>query len=84
MLAGIQSEIKQLQAEEAAPAGAASRRGRGAARRAAARRLDGAHGSGGARAGSFTASIDHERRVDALIPAAPPSQYGGVVGIAMQ
>jgi cell wall-associated NlpC family hydrolase len=34
-------------------------------------------------AGSFTASIDSTPS-DSLIPAAPPAQYGGVVGLAMQ
>ena len=67
-----------------APAGTASRPGRSQARRAAARRLDGSHGSGRAQRRQL-----HRRRstdaspVDALIPAAPPAQYGGVVGLAM-
>ena len=46
MLAGIQSEIKQLQAEEARRQAQLSGRGRGPARRAAAGGVDGPHGGG--------------------------------------
>ena len=83
MLAGIQSEIKQLQAEEArrqvqlraqAEARLAAQQRAASSARAAAAELS---------AGSFTDSTD-ANPVDALIPAAPPSQYGGVVGLAMQ
>ena len=83
MLAGIQSEIKQLQAEEArrqvqlqreAEARLAAQQRAASTARAAATELA---------AGSFTASIDSTPS-DSLIPAAPPAQYGGVVGIAMQ
>ena len=83
MLAGIQSEIKQLQAEEArrqvqlraqAEARLAAQQRSASTARAAAAELS---------AGSFTDSTD-ANPVDALIPAAPPSQYGGVVGLAMQ
>ena len=83
MLAGIQSEIKQLQAEEArrqaqlqreAEARLAAQQRAASAARATATELAG---------GSFTASIDSTPS-DSLIPAAPPTQYGGVVGLAMQ
>ena len=83
MLAGIQSEIKQLQAEDArrqvqlqreAEARLAAQQRAASTARAAATELA---------AGSFTASIDSTPS-DSLIPAAPPAQYGGVVGIAMQ
>ena len=83
MLAGIQSEIKQLQAEEArrqvqlqreAEARLAAQQRAASTARAAATELA---------AGSFTASIDSTPS-DSLIPAAPPAQYGGVVGLAMQ
>jgi cell wall-associated NlpC family hydrolase len=83
MLAGIQSEIKQLQAEEAlrqaqlqreAEARLAAQQRAASTARATATEIA---------AGSFTASIDSTPS-DSLIPALPPSQYGGVVGIAMQ
>ena len=83
MLAGIQSEIKQMQAEEArrqeqlraqAEARLAAQQRAASTARTAAVELS---------AGSFTASID-STPVDSLIPAAPPAQYGGVVGLAMQ
>ncbi len=83
MLAGIQSEIKQLQAEEArrqaqlqreAEARLAAQQRAASTARAAATELA---------AGSFTDSIDSTSS-DSLIPAAPPAQYGGVVGLAMQ
>ena len=68
MLAGIQSEIKQLQAEEARRQAAARGRGRGPARRAAARSIDWpARAAAEIAADSFTASID----VDAVRLADP-------------
>ena len=89
MLAGIQDEIRQLQAEEArrqarlraeAEARLAAQQRAASTARAAATELA---------AGSFTASIDASASTDSassdsLIPAAPPAQYGGVVGLAMQ
>jgi peptidoglycan DL-endopeptidase CwlO len=83
MLSGIQSEIKQLQAEEAA-------RQAQLKREAEARLLAQQQARSSARAqvaelavGDFTSAVD-SGVTDATIPAAPPSQYGGVVGVAMQ
>jgi peptidoglycan DL-endopeptidase CwlO len=83
MLAGIQSEIRQLQAEEARRQ--AQLRAQAEARLAAQQRAASTARTAAAElsAGSFTASSDSSP-VDALIPAAPPAQYGGVVGLAMQ
>jgi cell wall-associated NlpC family hydrolase len=83
MLAGIQSEIKQLQAEEAARQ--AQLRAQAEARLASQQRAASSARTAAAElsAGSFVESTD-ANPVDALIPAAPPSQYGGVVGLAMQ
>ena len=67
-----------------APAGAASRPGRGPARRTAARCLDGSRCSDGAQRPAASPPRSTRRRSDSLIPAAPPAQYGGVVGLAMQ
>jgi cell wall-associated NlpC family hydrolase len=85
MLAGIQTEIKQLQAEEARRQAqleaqararlAAQQRAASAARVQVADLAAADVSSGADSGGGFTPS---------LIPAAPPSQYGGVVGIAMQ
>jgi peptidoglycan DL-endopeptidase CwlO len=83
MLAGIRSEIRQLQAEEARRQ--AQLRVQAEARLAAQQRAASTARTAAAElsAGSFTASSDSSP-VDALIPAAPPAQYGGVVGLAMQ
>jgi peptidoglycan DL-endopeptidase CwlO len=83
MLAGIRSEIRQLQAEEARRQ--AQLRAQAEARLAAQQRAASTARTAAAElsAGSFTASSDSSP-VDALIPAAPPAQYGGVVGLAMQ
>ena len=84
MLAGIQTEIKQLQAEEAA-------RQVQLRREAEARLLAQQRQHASARmqavelaANDFSSEIDSASTTDASIPTAPPSQYGGVVGIAMQ
>ena len=80
MLAGIQSEIKQLQAEEARRQAQLQRGGRGTAGRAAARRLDGSRGGNASSRPAASPPRSTRRPSDSLIPAAPPSQYGGVVG----
>ena len=84
MLAGIQSEIKQLQAEEAA-------RQERLRREAEERLLAQQRAQTMARtqvaelsADHFSSAIDDSQAGEASIPVAPPSQYGGVVGIAMQ
>jgi cell wall-associated NlpC family hydrolase len=83
MLAGIQTEIKQMQAAEARRQAQlkAEAEARIAAQQRAASlaRTD----ATAVAADSFTASIE-SGNTPSLIPAAPPSQYGGVVGIAMQ
>jgi len=83
MLAGIQTEIKQMQAEEA-------RRQAQLKREAEARLLAQQQAQSTARtqvtelaANDFSPATDQSTS-DSSIPAAPPSQYGGVVGIAMQ
>jgi cell wall-associated NlpC family hydrolase len=87
MLAGIQTEIKQLQAEEARRQAQlqAEARARLAAqqRSAAAARIEAAALS---TTDEFSSALDSGggSTADALIPAPPPSQYGGVVGVAMQ
>ena len=85
MLAGIQTEIKQLQAEEARRQAqiVANARARLAAqqRAASAARVQVAEVT----ADEFSSALDTgDSSADLGIPAAPPSQYGGVVGIAMQ
>ncbi len=81
MLAGIQSEIRQLQAEEARRQAriVAEARARLAAQQNAA-------SAARVQALEVTTPVDSgaSDSSDSLIPAAPPSQYGGVVGIAMQ
>ena len=81
MLAGIQSEIRQLQAEEARRQAriVAEARARLAAQQSAA-------SAARVQALEVTTPVDSSASdsSDSLIPAAPPSQYGGVVGIAMQ
>ena len=87
MLAGIQTEIKQLQAEEARRQAQlqAEARARLAAqqRSAAAARIQQTALS---TTDEFSSALDSgdASTPDALIPAPPPSQYGGVVGVAMQ
>jgi len=83
MLAGIQDEIKQLQAEEAV-------RQAQLRREAEARLLAQQRQQASARTQALELSTNDfspesdTSSTDASIPAAPPSQYGGVVGIAMQ
>ena len=88
MLAGIQTEIRQLQAEEAQRQArlAAEARARLAAAQSAAAVAQAAQASTDA----FSTSVDIDSQTDvsllsdAGLAAPPPSQYGGVVGIAMQ
>jgi len=82
MLSGIQSEIRQLQAEEARRQ--VQLRAQAQARLAAQQRAASTARSAAAEltADSFTASLDAAPS-DSAIPAAPPAQYGGVVGLAM-
>ena len=85
MLAGIQSEIKQLQAEEAAPAGAARRRRPGpASPRSSARPRRRGRQAPDIAAADFTSALAATSSDCHRSPPPPPSQYGGVVGIAMQ
>jgi cell wall-associated NlpC family hydrolase len=84
MLSGIQTEIAQLQAEEArrqAQIEAQARARLAAQQRAAsAARLQAVE----IPTADFSPASDSGGSVDTSIPAAAPSQYGGVVGIAMQ
>jgi cell wall-associated NlpC family hydrolase len=85
MLAGVQTEIRQLQAEEARRQAqlAAEARFRFAALRSAAveARAQGAELA----TDDFSFTLDAAGgSADATFPAAPPSQYSGVVGVAMQ
>ncbi len=88
MLAGIQTEIKQLQAEEAQRQARLAAEAR--ARLAAAQSAAAAAQAAQATADSFSSGVDTGSPADASVlsdpglPAPPPSQYGGVVGIAMQ
>ena len=91
MLAGIQSEIKQLQAEEAARQArlAAEARARLEAQQRAqsAARAQAAAITADDFTSAVTSDISSDDSAPALAPTparAPPSQYGGVVGIAMQ
>jgi peptidoglycan DL-endopeptidase CwlO len=92
LLAGIQSEIKQLQAEEAARQArlAAEARARLEAQQRAQRaaQAQAAEIAADGFASPITSDISSDDPALALAPAAaaaaPPSQYGGVVGIAMQ
>jgi cell wall-associated NlpC family hydrolase len=86
MLAGLQGEIKQLQAEEARRQAqlAAEARARLAQQQRAASLIQtlGADSNG-----DLTAAADPGSSTPpaaTAVPAAPPSQYGGVVGLAMQ
>jgi cell wall-associated NlpC family hydrolase len=91
MLAGIQSEIKQLQAEEARRQARLAEEARArfaaqqqaAAAAANAQRVAAADASTAELAAPGIQLLDTAAPVD-TIPPAPPSQYGGVVGIAMQ
>jgi cell wall-associated NlpC family hydrolase len=85
MLAGIQTEIAQLQAEEARRQAqlAAEARARFAAQQQAA--------SSAARTQVADAAVEDFASLDtsgtpleSAIPAPPPSQYGGVIGVALQ
>ena len=89
MLAGLQSEIRQLQAEEARRQAqiAAQARARLAAQEraaASAARAQEAQAVPATAVADPSTSIAPADSGDELIPAAEPSQYGGVVGIAMQ
>jgi cell wall-associated NlpC family hydrolase len=92
MLAGLQSEIRQLQAAEARRQAqlAAQARARIAAQERAAASAARAQDAQDAQATQATVvpdpstSITPAESSDPSIPAAAPSQYGGVVGIAMQ
>jgi cell wall-associated NlpC family hydrolase len=83
MLAGIQTEIKQLQAEEAVRQ--AQLRREAEARLLAQQRQQAAARTQALELSTndFSSEVD-SGSTDASIPTAPPSQYGGVVGIAMQ
>ena len=83
MLAGIQTEIKQLQAEEARRQAQLVAQAR--ARLAAQQRAASASRVAGRRARRRRLSRSAVGTSDYLTPTPPPpSQYGGVVGIAMQ
>ncbi len=81
MLSGLEAEIAQLQAEEARRQAiiAQQARARLAAQQAAAAAASRSHAQL-----LEAAPISPSDSGDSLIPAAAPSQYGGVVGIAMQ
>jgi cell wall-associated NlpC family hydrolase len=94
-LAGLQAEIRQLQAEEARRQAqlAAQARARLAAQQRAAESASRAQATQAAQAAQAaqdavvpdsSTSIAPSDVSDPAIPAAAPSQYGGVVGIAMQ
>ncbi len=89
MLAGIQDEIQRLKAEEARRQAmlAAQARARLAAAQGAAK-AQAAQATAStftpALGASSTASVDPTALADAGVPSPPPSQYGGVVGLAMQ
>lgn len=84
MLAGIQSEIQQLQAEEARRQARLEAQAR--ARLAAQRAQAAARAQTSYQTLSLSSSVSDDGIPDATPepPPAPPSQYGGVVGIAMQ
>ncbi len=85
MLAGIQTEIVQLQAEEARRQAqlAAEARARFAAEQQAASQARTQIADSAV--ADFTSTPDTgSSPLDAAIPAPPPSQYGGVIGVAMQ
>lgn len=84
MLAGLEDEIRQLQAEQARRQArlAAEASARLAAEQRAA---DGARAQAAeSRADDFSAAIDSSGSAYEAIPPAAPSRYGGVAGIAMQ
>ncbi len=86
-LAGIQDEIRQLQEEEARRQAvlAAQARARLAAQQAAANaaRVAASDAATAAPAAATATDVAAVTSEDVIAPA-PPSQYGGVVGIAMQ
>lgn len=86
MLAGLQSEIRQLQAEEARRQArlAAQARARLAAQERAAESASRVQATQAALVPDSSTAISPPDSGDEFIPAAPPSRYGGVVGIAMQ
>jgi len=87
-LAGIQDEIKQLQAEEARRQAvlAAQARARLAAQQAAANaaRVAASDAAAAPAAEPATVVAADTTPTEDVTTAAPPSRYGGVVGIAMQ
>jgi len=85
-LAGLQAEIRQLQAEEARRQAqiAAQARARLAAQARASESASRAAAAQASAVPDFSTSIAPPDSADEFIPAAAPSQYGGVVGIAMQ
>lgn len=86
MLAGLQNEIRQLQAEEARRQArlAAQARARLAAQERAAESASRLQVTQAALVPDPSAAISAPDSGDEFIPAAAPSRYGGVVGIAMQ
>ena len=86
MLAGLQSEIRQLQAEEARRQAqlAAQARARLAAQERAAESAARAQAVQATAVPDSSTSITPADSGGEFIPTAAPSQYGGVVGIAMQ
>jgi cell wall-associated NlpC family hydrolase len=83
MLAGIQTEIAQLQAEEARRQAqlAAEARARFASQQQAAAAAAATQQTADPLGSSFSSSLG---AANPGIPAPPPSQYGGVVGVALQ
>ena len=86
MLAGVQTEIRQLQAEEALRQArlAAEARARLAAAQSAAAAAQAARATAADVVSSAVDTGDTSILSDGGLTAPPPSQYGGVVGIAMQ
>ena len=86
MLAGLQSEIRQLQEEEARRQAqiAAQARARLAAQQRAAESAARVQAAQATAVPEPSTSTSPSGSGEEFIPAAAPSQYGGVVGIAMQ
>lgn len=85
-LAGLQSEIRQLQAEEARRQAQieSQARARLAAQERAAESASRAQAAQAVAAPDSSTAISPADSGEEFIPTAAPSQYGGVVGIAMQ
>ncbi len=81
MLAGLEAEIAQLQAEEARRQAVIAQQARA---RLAAQQASAASASRSHAQLLEATPISPSDSGESLIPAAPASQYGGVVGIAMQ